>query len=978
MKNNITKNVYIFIGILLTGLTYGQVINGSVSDKTGKLPGVSIIVKGTINAAQTDLDGNYKIKDINSKSILVFSYVGYKTKEEEVGNKTEINVVLEEALNTLSEVVVVGYGSVKKSDATGAIDVVKASELNKGVVSSVDMLLNGQVAGVQVTSGSGQPGANNNVKIRGVNSISASSEPLYVIDGVPVDNGRASSSFGADSGLNSIAMNPLTMIAASDIESITVLKDASATAIYGSRGANGVILIKTKSGKSGVMSINFSTSVGVSTLSKKIDLLDANDYKKYVPVTNPARANVNTDWQNEIFRTAVSYNNNLSFSNGNETSAYRVSIGNTKQEGIVEGTDLNRSSARLNVNHKMFDERLILNANFSDTHYKMNNFLESQSGGANGGLINNALKGDPTQPVYNADGTFNEYSDTSFRNPVAMFKQISDVSEGDRLIMNTDAEYFFIPKTLSLKTNLSYDVDNSSRNVYQPLDSKISAQYGGRAIVQNSSYSNLLVETYLQYNKIFNEKHAVNLVGGYSWQEFDNRLTSITGEGFITDNLREDNIGGATTQIAMNNHEINRLISFYGRANYTFNNKYLFTATVRKDGSSRFGENNRWGLFPSAAFGWKIKEENFLKNVDAISDMKLRVSYGITGNQEINNFRYSQVYDVNSKQGTYFGDKFYPAYNVSGIANPDLKWEETAQFNIGADFGLFNNKLRGSLDYYKKTTSNLLLEIDAVQPAVSSTYLDNIGEMQNKGVELTLDAVAISNEDFKWNINLNLAYNQNKITKLYNNKDIIYGTVSGAGASGNTQILRVGESFGSFYGQNFVEMKNGKEVFESPASSITGKALPDMVYGFTNNFKYKNFDLSILIRAITGASVYNNTRAELAGGRLPGLNTTQEGADSYAAGGGGVVYQSSRWVENANFLRLDNMTLGYNFNIPSKVFKSIRAYVTGQNLFVLTNYSGYDPEVNNQQSSKGVRSVGIDYCSYPQSRTISGGLNINF
>jgi iron complex outermembrane receptor protein len=626
----------------------------------------------------------------------------------------------------------------------------------------------------------------------------------------------------------------------------------------------------------------------------------------------------------------------------------------------------------------MFDERLILNANFNNTHYKMNNYLESQSGGANGGMINNALKGDPTQPVYNADGSFNEYSDLNFRNPVAMFKQISDVTEGNRLITNGDAEFFFIPHTLSLKTNLSYDNDNSSRNIYQPMESKIAMQNGGKAIVQNSIYSNKLIETYLQYHKTFDEKHVVNLVGGYSWQEFDNRFTSITGEGFVTDNLREDNIAGAKTQTAMNNHEVNRLVSFYGRANYTFNDKYLFTATVRQDGSSRFGENNRWGTFPSAAFAWKLKQESFMKDVDVVNDLKLRVSYGITGNQEINNFRYSQVYNVDSKQGTYFGGVFYPGYSVSGIANPDLKWEETAQFNVGVDFALFSNKLRGTFDYYNKTTSNLLLEIDAVQPAVSNTYLDNIGAMQNKGVELTLNVDAITNQDFKWNVNFNISYNHNEITELYNNKDIIYGTVSGAGASGNTQILRVGESFGSFYGQEFTGIQNGKETFASPNSTIVGKALPDVVYAITNSFKYKDFDLSILFRGVTGASLYNNTRAELAGGRLPGLNTTQEGADYYAAGGGSIVYQSSRWVENANFLRLDNMTVGYNFIVAPKVFKSARVFLTGQNLFVITDYTGYDPEVNNQQSSKGIKAIGIDYCSYPQARTFSCGLNFNF
>lgn len=479
----------------------------------------------------------------------------------------------------------------------------------------------------------------------------------------------------------------------------------------------------------------------------------------------------------------------------------------------------------------MFDDRLIFNLNANNTYYTLDNVLEQQTGGSNGGIINNALKANPTEPVYNEDGSFNEYAE-SVRNPVAMAKQMYDKSRGDRFIGSADATYFFIPKTLSGKINVGYDVDNINRKAYQPIDSKAAENVEGRAITESNRYSNYLFEGYLTFDKTFNDIHALNVVAGYSWQEFDNYTSTVRAEGFVNDNLGADNVGGARTQQAQNNEELNRLISFYARANYNLMDKYMFTATVRRDGSSRFGVNNRWATFPSGAFAWKIKQEEFLKNVSAISDLKLRLGYGVTGNQDIGNFRYSQTYSIDSKQGTSFGGVAYPAYNITGIANPDLKWEQTAQFNVGLDYGFLNNRIRGSFDVYHKKTSNLLLTIDAIQPAVSSSYLDNVGAMVNKGFEFTIDAAVISTKDFYWDTNFNIAYNKNEVTELYNNKDIVYGVVSGAGAYGNTQILRVGESIGSFYGQKFLGIENGKEVFESDERTVLGNALPDVIIGF--------------------------------------------------------------------------------------------------------------------------------------------------
>lgn len=951
-------------------------ITGTVRDENGDfITGASVAVKNTTIGTLTDLDGNFSL-EVPINSTVDISFLGFIKQEVTVTRSQTFNIVMQENNTLLSDVVVIGYGSVKKSDATGAIDVIRSEDFNKGMSSSPESLFNGHIAGVQVTPGNGQPGAKTSVRIRGVNSISASSEPLYVIDGVPIDNTRTALDVAGDAALNNMTMNPLSMIAAADIESMTVLKDASATAIYGSRGANGVIIVTTKGGKEGITSVNYSGNVGFSNVSKKIDVLDADQYRQYVPNTNRTTS---TDWQDEIFRTAFVQNHNVTISSGNKNTSYRASLSASTQDGVIISTGLDRYTLRFNVTHKMFDDRLILNVNANNTYYKFDNILEQQTGGADGGIINNALKADPTQPVYNEDGTFNEYSKISVRNPVAMAKQLSDKTKGDRFIGNADATYFFLPQVLSAKINFGYDVDNASRKAYQPRTSVVGEGVEGRAITENNRYSNYLLESYLTFNKTFNKIHNVNIVGGYSWQEFDNNTSSVKAEGFVNDNLGANNVGGGRNQDARNNREKNRLISFYARVNYGLFDKYLLTATIRRDGSSRFGSNNRWGTFPSAALAWKVKEESFMKDVDFVSDLKLRVGYGVTGNQDIGNFRYSQTYSIDVKRGTEFGGVFYPGYNITGIANPNLKWEETAQFNVGIDYSLLRNRLRGSIDIYSKKTSNLLLTIDAIQPAVSSTYLDNIGEMTNKGVEFTLDAAIIDTKDFGWRSNFNIAYNKNEVTELYNNKDIIYGTVSGAGAYGNTQILRVGESIGSFYGQRFDRLENGQEIFESSERTIVGKALPDVIIGFTNTFTYKDFDLSFVLRSNLGNDVYNNTRAELGqGNRLPGQNTNLEGANFHKDGGGGVVYSSSRWVENASFLKLDNLTLGYNFKLAPKVLKSARVYVTAQNLFTITKYKGYDPEVNNMSDDKGVQSIGIDYCAYPHARTFLLGFNVNF
>ena len=957
-----------------------QSVTGMVTDGSEGLPGVSVQIDGTSTGTITDLDGKYVIK-ANPGDILKFSYVGFKSQMITLGNQTVLDIILEINAEELEEVVVIGYGTEKKSDATGSMETLDPSSINKGSAVSPESLLNGRVAGVQMTPNSGQPGAEQNVRIRGVNSITASSEPLYVVDGVPIDNNRSALERSGDAGVNSAKLNPLAMISPNDIESISVLKDASATAIYGSRGANGVIIIKTKNGSVGKGSLTYDSYVTVSEVSNTIDLLDANQFSRF---DTTAGGGSSTNWQDEIFRSAVTQSHNISLSGGTEKLQYRGSIGVRDQEGIVLGTGLKTINSRLNVNQSLLDDKLKVQFNISHSNYETDNIVEQQTGGASGGVINNALKADPTQPIRNADGSYNEWASQVF-NPVALAEQIDDITSGNRLIASAAAEYFFIDE-LSLKVNLANDYDQQKRRIYQPIASAIGGPISGRAIREDAEYSNELIETYFNY-KVSKTDYDFTGLLGYSWQEFTTDLTNVVATGFDNDNLGFNSLAGQN-QIAIALREQNRLISFFGRASFNWQDRYLLTATLRRDGSSKFGGENQWGLFPSAALAWKISNEAFMDNQEAFTNLKLRLGYGVTGNQNIGNFRQVSTITVNQLGGATFGDQYVIPYTYTSVPNEELQWEETAQTNLGLDFGLMKDRLTGSVDFYNKVTSNLLLEARVPQPEVASVVLDNVGEMKNTGIELNVNYAVIEEGDFTWDLNLNLSRNRNEITALINGEDIESGVISGAGAAGNPQILRVGESIGSFYGFEFESVDaEGNEVYKDQDGDneitaddrvIIGKALPDVTWGLTSRMEYKGIDFSFLIRGQQNAQVFNNTRAELTQpNRLPGQNTNQEGADG--RNNNAYLYNTSRWVENANFLRLDNLTLGYTFNtskIPGVSY--LRAYFTGQNLFVITDYTGFDPEVNTTAGSSTALSYGVDYTAYPQARSYQLGLSLKF
>ena len=991
MKKTFQLFIYTLCFVVLSsGFASAQgTVTGIVKDDVGTLPGVSIQIKGTTQGTVTDVNGKFSLNVAEAGAVLIFSFVGYTPQEIAVLGQKTLEVTLIQDATNLSEVVVIGYGTQKKSDNTGAISTVSSDKFNKGMAFSPEQLLNGKTAGVQIISSNGQPGSSSSIRIRGTNSITAGSEPLFVIDGVPVDNNRKQLNLNSnsDNGLNNGSINPLVMLAPEDIETMTVLKDASATAIYGSRGANGVIMITTKKGVAGEVKLSYDGSFGMSKLPKKLDILSADEYKSAVTSKGLSTTfgSANTDWQDEIYRTAYSQSHNVAFSGGSPKTQYRVSLGTQNQAGIIIGTDMKRYNARVNVSQRSLNDKLKFQFNLANTNYNSSNLIEQQTGGFRGGVLNNIFKMDPTQPVTNEDGTYHEYSN-DVRNPVALQNQVTDITEGNRVIGNLETEVTIFSE-LKAKLNLAYDRDAQQRNIYQPIASSIGKDVHGRGINTDQTNASKLLEFYLTYNKQM-DKHLINVLGGYSWQQYDNYFTNTTAEGYSNDNLGYNSMDVTGTKTINIVNEANRLISFFGRVNYSYSNRYMLTATLRTDGSSRFGKDNQYGLFPSVGFAWRAINEEFMKNNTIFSDLKVRLGYGGTGNQEIGNYRYMSTLSVNQMGGAYFGNTYYSRYNANTIPNPGLQWEETKQTNIGIDFGFFKQRLYGTLDYYNKNTTKLLVELVAVQPAVSSVYLDNIGEMTNKGIEFSIGVKAVQKENLQWNIDFNIASNKNEITKLYEGSDIHTGAISGAGAPGQgIQIIRVGEPYGSYYGYKYLGLDNaGKEIFtdlnidgviDDKDKQVIGHALPKATYGLSSTLRYNDFDVNIGFRGSIGNELYNNTRAEISQtNRLPGQNVSQEGAAGVARAA--YNYSSTRWLEKGNFLRLDNLTLGYNLKVKIGTELKARIYCTGQNLFVITKYTGYDPEVNTYAGNSSASSVGIDYNNYPKARSISVGLNINF
>ena len=977
-----------FLMIILLGLSpslswgqgSGKTVKGTLIDASTKEPlvGGNVLIKGTTKGATADANGQYSINVSDDKAVLVFRFLGYDSQEIAVGSRATIDVSLKANASSLEQVVVVGYGTQKKTDVTGSVKSVSSEAFNKGIINSPEQLLQGKVAGVNVTSATGEPGGSQGITIRGPGSIRVGSGPLYVIDGLPLDGGIGN------------FLNP------SDIEKMDVLKDASATAIYGTRGANGVILITTKKGKVGFSTMNFSTDYAISSLARPLPVLSAADFRTQVGKNGGILEDFgsNTDWQNQITRSAITQNHNLSLGGGAKNLTYYASFGAQMQQGILKNNQLDRLSGRMNVTQKFWEDRLIIDANISFSNLvNLRPPIES--------LLGTAISNNPTLPVYEANGT-TPAKFLNASNPLITLNLNKDINTANRFIANISPSVK-LAKGLIYKLNYGYDNQTAVRDI-QSLANLV-PQQNGRLDTYNNSNQNTLVENYLTFN-LEEGDHVFSALLGHSFQkiQYQGRTWSINKFPIVpTEPIYNPGIGQELT-LATNrpggSATINELQSFFSRLNYQFQDKYLVTATVRADGSSKFGSNNKYGYFPSFSLGWRLSEEPFLKNT-SISNLKLRGGWGQTGNQEIPSKITQPLFTASVSGTTSYpldnGSSYSPGITYSRLANPDIQWEVSTQSNVGLDFAFLNGALSGSVDVFNKVSSNILLEIipsDPVQPA--SSVWANVANMQinNSGVELDLDYKLTTAGGWKYNVGGNLTLIKNEVVNSP------YTVIQSGGASGSGLTSATingyvnGQPIGTFFLKDFtgVDAKGVSTYRDTDGDGIVsdkdrisaGSALPSTQYNFFGNVAYKGFDLSLQFNGVSGNMIYDNT-ANNAFYKLKISKNNNVIPAAYALANestSNAAPVSTRYLKDGAFVRLNNTTLGYSFDTQkmgiNKWISTARLSVTGQNLWIATAYDGYDPEVNKNASDAGISSYGIDYLSYPKAKTIIFGLNLTF
>lgn len=985
--------------LFFIGFSYSQKITGRVSSADGPLPGASVIVKGTTNGAQTDLDGSYTIRETSANAILVFSYIGLKTQEIPLAGKNTIDVFLKDDQSELKEVIVIGYGSVKKKDATTAVETLKSESFNKGISTSPEQLLQGKIAGVQVTSGSGEPGGANSVRIRGVSSIRAGSDPLYVIDGIPIGGGDVSagtSNFGLG---EQSARNPLNFINPSDIASIDVLKDASATAIYGSRGANGVIIITTKKGKKGAGQMTFNMSNTVSTISHDYNLLTAHEFAAASPQNDKGSS---TDAFKSILRTAITQSYDLGFSGGGENGTHRFSLGYLNQEGIIKNSDLEKYNASVNLTQKILGDRVTLESSLITSLIRDQAPPLSNNVGAEGDLIISALKWNPTLSLYNPDGSLTRAENAEFnKNPQNLLQYYTDRTETIRVLSNMAATVKII-KGLDYKISLGVDYSNSNRGVgYSSLieANRISNPntpgMGGAASKSTVTRSNYVIENTLNYNTDLSEKFKLNALAGYSFQKFENKGNTFIGTGFgkYTDqNYYLKNITAARQYATSGNFAqlsyfdpSNKLQSFFGRAGFTYNDRYIFSGIIRADGSSKFGQNNKYGYFPAASFAWKVSNESFAPKF--FDDLKLRLGWGITGNQDF------PAGAANTLVGPVEG-----VPTIVNNGNKNLKWESTTQYNLGIDFAIINNRLTGSVDLYTKETNNPLLEVLVPVPALYSKAWSNLPDTKitSKGIEFSVNYKILDQDNFSWDFGANFGFNDSRIKGLTQDgypTGIATGVLSGPGLGGTAQGHFDGQELYQFYLLQFEGFdENGISKYtdlnhdgqiNDKDKAYSGSANPNFTLGLNTSLRYKSWDFVANGYGSYGREIYDNTENAIFNARALtfGNNVPKYVLNNGESTTGNNNAPSTRYLQSGDFFRLANVTMGYTFQGDAGGFpqwiKSMRIYFTASNVFVITPYKGFDPEVNSNKSVNGIPSSGIDYASYPKARAFSLGLNFN-
>lgn len=968
-------------------------ISGKVTDSKGEpIPGATILVKGTTTGVVTDNDGNFSLSNIAENATLIVSFVGMKSQEIGISGKTTIKIAMEDETIALDEIVAVGYGTQRKTDVTGATARLSEKDMNKSIASSATEMVQGRVPGVSVTQNNGEPGGGMTVRIRGSNSIRSGQDPLYVVDGIPLDNTNLTPTGGKAAGYGSGGnKNPLGFINPEDIETIDILKDASSTAIYGARGANGVVLITTKKGKKGAGVITFDSYLGTSTIREQMNLLSASQFRSYTRADGSKLLDLgaSTDWQNEIFRTAYTQNYAVGLSGGGEKSTYNASFGYLDQDGIVYNSGIKKMNGSLKITQKAFNDRLLLTASLiaSEQDDSRLPISEASGSGYEGDLIITALKSNPTFPIFNADGTYYQHT-TDQRNTVAMMNLVDDKIATLRVLSNVSAEIEIITG-LKYKLNFGMDRTNAERRVNQNKQLSYLSNKG-EANINNITAKNMLVENYITYLRKFGKDHSFNFLLGHSYQDFKGNSHNTNVKGFVvegikyTDNLEYGNFSAAVVSSSAYERELQ---SFFGRVNYTFKDKYLATFTMRRDGSSKFGANNKYGNFPSAALAWRMKDEDFMKNVEMFSNLKVRLGWGITGNQEIPDKVSLMAVGTEQNANAYFNGALQPGITFKRTPNPDIKWESTEQLNFGLDFGFLKNRLTGTFDLFRKTTTDVLLEIPGKSLSPTANQWQNVPGLKiiNDGIELGLTGLIVSTDDLNWDLTVNIANIKNNVTGLPT--PIRTAVAAGQGLSGTfVQLIANDHPIGSFYGMVFEGFDaGGMSIYKKDSQGVAvqeflGSALPDLTFSLSSTLRYKKFDFSMFLYGTQGNKIYNNTaNALFVKGTLDKSSNVRADIATSTENAGNSNAFSSRFIEDGSFLRLSNLTLGYTINTKSiKWISKLRVYATGNNLLVITNYKGFDPEVNSDANNNNVPSLGVDYSSFPKSRTFTFGVNVQF
>ena len=990
-----------------TALAQEKDVSGTVIDgATGQpLPGANVSVKGTTTGTTTGMDGAYELTVPGPEAVLVYSFVGYQRQEVTVGDQEVIDVTLQEDVEQLDEVVVVGYGTQRRSDISGAVSSVDVADADVGQVTSTQDLIRGRIAGVELQENSGEPGAGVNIRVRGTSSISGGNDPLYVIDGIPVSTTSLTPGGVSGGGVTtSNTTNPLSLLNPQDVESIQILKDAASTAIYGSEGANGVVLIETKSGVSGSVQVDYSGRFTSSSVANEMNLLTGDEYRQAQReiFDDDVSSGPSVNTQDEVLQSALSQTHNLSFSGGNDQTTYRASLGYLDQEGILIENGIERATGRINAQHSSFNDALRFSLNLTGSYMERQHGFFNQGGGFEGGAIKSIIAWRPTLPLRTEDGELSFLS-RDIRNPIGLQEQITDVTDQRRLLGNFTTRVAPIEGLVG-KATIGTDIADAVRRSLIPNANTIGEEVGGIARQQRRELSSVVGQTTLEYARDLTDTQRLQLLGGFEYKRTTFQDFGIQTQD-ILDALGFNNLGaGRQPQTPSSEKQLVEQVSFFGRASYSLLDRYTLTASVRRDGSSVFGEDEKFAVFPSVSAGWNMHREAFLEDVDWIANLKLRASVGVSGNQAIPPLQTAATLSPDPLFVGIFGeDQTSIGVAPQRAPNPDLKWEQTTEYNAGVDFTLW--RIDGALDVYRRETTDLLLDVNVPLPSVSTTVLQNIGEVLNQGVELQVNASVFDRNKWSLDVGGNINSNFNEVTDLGGREFIDHTGVNGAGQSGLTaQRLQEGRPIGSYYGPVFAGIdEDGQETYEAEGGGTTtdlsaarrdfiGNPVPDFSYGFNVNVRYSDFDLSAFFRGASGKKLFNNTALEFTTlsnfGR--GINVDADAlTDGTRAaftedGPGHTPVYSSRWIENASFLRLDNLTLGYTLPDASRFsLRRARVYVSAQNLFTITPYDGFDPEVNTNVNAEdtGFRALalpdrGIDYTSYPRARSFTFGVEV--